>query len=376
MKPILIGLQEQLLLFSLSLSITVVLLFLFYSISFRMGLVDVPGGRKKHKEVVPLIGGLSIFIGSSSLLTYVLFWQMDYVVFLLACLALVSVCLIDDKYTLPANHRFLAQFLSIGVMIVFGKTMVTDLGDLVGLGPIMLGWLSIPFTLFALIGTINAVNMMDGVDGLTGCVSFVELGLMLYLASSIGAYVEATMIVVFMGAILAFLFFNFPHKFAETRKIFLGDVGSMFIGLLLAWLTVRLTQGVHHYPPVLMLWILALPLMDTMHLIINRKARGVPVFKADRRHIHHMLLQLMYSPRQTTLILSLFSASIGVLGVLFVNHGVHDYMLFLGIIMIFCMYSCVGLLLKKRVGARRYKFFQLPSAPLQNGVDDMNEVVS
>ena len=151
--------------------------------------------------------------------------------------------------------------------------------------------------------------------------------------------------------------FNFPSKFVLTRKVFLGDSGSMLLGLTLAWLCVRLTQVPNGYPPVLMLWIMALPLMDTIYLIINRKARGVSAFKADRRHMHHVLLQLNYTPRQTTLILMSMSFFIGSTGVILHMYGLNDWMLFYGFILLSLVYATLSYGLKKRVVARKNKIF-------------------
>ena len=105
-----------------------------------------------------------------------------------------------------------------------------------------------------------------------------------------------------------------------------------------------------------MLWIMALPLMDTVHLMINRTIRGVSPFKADRRHIHHILLQLDYSPRQVVLILTSFSFLMGAGGVCLWMSGVPEGLLFAGFILIFAVYSALAYLFKKRVSRRQYKF--------------------
>jgi UDP-GlcNAc:undecaprenyl-phosphate GlcNAc-1-phosphate transferase len=351
--------EYPLFLFFFTLIITGIILFFSYSIGFKTGLIDLPGGRKTHKKNIPLVGGLSIFISTSVILIPIFYQYMEYVAFWIACFLLFCIGLTDDKRDLTAKYRFIVQFLSICVIIFLGKTVVLDLGSLFGSGLILIGWVGVPFTCFALIGIINSVNMMDGVDGLTGCVSLVELGLMYFLASNMMLNYESVVILVFMGAILAFLFFNFPAKFLEKRKVFLGDAGSLLIGLILAWLTVRLTQGYRHCSPVLMLWIMALPLMDTVHLIINRKARGVSAFRADRRHIHHILLHVGYSPSKTSLILAAVSFLIGVLGIMLYMNGVSDWVLFLGVILLFCIYSRIVYGLKKNIGSRKYRLLNV-----------------
>lgn len=349
-------------LFTWALIVTLFVLFCFYSLSFKWGLVDYPGGRKKHKNAVPLIGGISIFIAVSALLINLVPYNQAYFVFWLSCIALVLLSVTDDLYGLRAMHRLIPQFILACLIIVFGETSIANLGNLFGWGDVLLGHASLFFTAISLVGITNAVNMMDGVDGLTGCVSLVEFGCLLFLAIYCGLQTEAVVIAVIMGAILAFLAFNFPTKLSEKHKVFLGDAGSTLMGLTLAWLCTRMSQGnIHHYPPVLMLWIMALPLMDTLHLMINRKFRGVSPFKADRRHIHHILLQLDYSPRQVVLILMSLSLLIGVGGIGLWMSGVPEWLLFAGMIILFCIYSVLAYIFKKRVSRRKYKFSILPS---------------
>lgn len=336
---------------------TLLLLIMLYPVSFKLGLVDYPGGRKKHNNAVPLIGGIAVFIGASVLLFQSIPYSQVYLIFWSVCFVLVLLSVMDDLYGLKPSHRLILQFILVCIIVVFGATNISNLGDLLGFGDITLGQLSLFFTVFSLVGIMNAVNMMDGVDGLTGCVSLVEFGCLLFLSITSGATTEALIIVIIMGTIAAFLLFNFPSKFSETRKVFLGDAGSMLMGLTLAWLCVRITLSSHSqpYPPVLMLWIMALPLMDTLHLMINRKLRGVSPFMADRRHIHHILIQLQYSARETVLILTALALIIGATGILLCINGASEWFLFAWIIILFCIYSALAYSLKKRVSRRKYK---------------------
>ncbi|MDP3706238.1 MAG: MraY family glycosyltransferase [Legionellaceae bacterium] len=350
--------EQLFFLFAKALIVTMFVVLCLKSASFQLGLVDYPGGRKKHKKVVPLIGGLAIFIAVSVLLLPFILHNNVYVTFWLMCFALVIISTVDDLYGLNASHRLIMQFLLTCMVVVFGNTVVLHLGNLLGFGDISLGSMSLLFTGFAMVGIANSVNMMDGVDGLTGCVSLVEFGCLLFLTTHCGARIETVIIVIMMGAILAFLCFNFPIKCLEKRKIFLGDAGSLLIGFMLAWLCVRITQDpvVGHYPPVLMLWIVALPLMDAIHLMINRTIRGVSPFRGDRRHIHHLLLQLNYSPRDTVLMLTALAIVIAVSGICLYRIGTPEWLLFVGMFLLFCAYSMLSYTLKKRVSRRQYKY--------------------
>ena len=333
--------------FLCSLLVTSITIAFLFKLSFKLGLVDMPGGRKQHQNLTPLIGGIGIFIGVSTTLFSEIYTETIYLAYWASVLLLTFIGFIDDLRPLSSNIRFIVQFIALLIIILFGNTFLFNLGDLFGLGSICLGILSIPFTCFAMIGIINAVNMMDGVDGLTGCVSLVEFSLLFFLAVKLGVTHEILIITSFIGGILAFLLFNFPSRFALTRKVFLGDAGSMLLGLTLSWLCVRLTQVPNGYPPALMLWIMALPLMDTIYLIINRKARGVSALKADRDHIHHILLQLNYTPKQITLFLMSISFMIGITGVICYEYGLNDWILFYGFILNFIIYAVFSYELKK-----------------------------
>jgi UDP-GlcNAc:undecaprenyl-phosphate/decaprenyl-phosphate GlcNAc-1-phosphate transferase len=349
-------------LFIWALIITLLILIFLYPLSINYGFVDHPFGRKKHKNAVPLIGGISIFIGASAILIKAIPYNQTYMIFWLCCFVLVLLSVADDIFRLKPKHRLVMQFILACLIIVFGETSISNLGNLLGWGDVLLGQASLWFTAISMVGITNAVNMMDGLDGLTGCVSLVELSCLLFLSIHYGVQTEAMVIAIVMGAVVAFLIFNFPTKFSEKRKVFLGDAGSTLMGLTLSWLCVRLSQdSSNHYPPVLMLWIMALPVMDTLHLIINRKIRGVSPFKADRRHIHHILLQLDYSPRQVVLILMSLSFMVGAGGIYLWMSGAPEWLLFAGMVILFSVYSAMAYLFKKRVSLRKYKFLILSS---------------
>ncbi len=335
--------------------ITIGFIIVLYVLGYQWGLLDKPGGRKKHQKPVPLVGGIAIFLSCTLVLMDFIVAHLDYIIFWLVTSFLVGLAFLDDLKSLRPSYRFLMQLSLIALMVILSQTKIVSLGDLFGLGAISMGYGSGLFTCVAMTGIINAVNMMDGMDGLTGCIALVELGCLLFLALYMNVIFETYLIIALMGGLLAFLCFNYPCRWTVKYKIFLGDAGSMFMGLMLSWICVRLTQN-HLYaiycPPVLMLWIMALPLMDTLHLMINRKSRGVSAFKADRRHMHHILLQLHYTPRQVIFIMGSFSLLMGISGIGLYLHGASDVELFVGVLIVFGIYSYLALNFKKRVSRR------------------------
>lgn len=334
--------------------ITLLAILLLRPLSYTVNWLDKPGGRKKHIQDVPMIGGLALFLGLSVTLWNQLCIAKPYWIFWLGSGLLLLIALLDDFVSIRPGYRFLLQFVVIIAMAVLGDATVSYLGNVFGTGLIHLNGPGVLFTGIAAVGIINAVNMMDGIDGLTACVSLVELFLLFFLAVNHHNVMESMMIITVIGALFAFLLFNFPIKHIEKRKIFLGDSGSMFLGLFLAWLAIRLTQPITvGYPPVLMLWVVALPLMDTLRLIVDRKRRGVSPFQADRRHIHHILLNLHYSPIRVIIMLTGFSSILGASGVFLYAHHVSDAYLFWGIVSIFVAFTLSVYWLHKRITQNR-----------------------
>ena len=339
--------------FVASFILTLTFIFILFPVGFKLGLVDMPGGRKRHGQIVPLIGGIAIFLSVSLLLSCTQV-DMPILAYWLASFLLICVCIIDDKINLSPKMRFIAQSMAILIIIFFGDGVIVSLGNMLSIKPLYLGVFSIPFTLFAIIGVINAVNMTDGLDGLTGSVSIVESLMLLVLAIEVRAQQEIYILLSLIGGLLAFLFFNFPNGFLKKYRVFLGDSGSMFIGLTLAWACVRLTQNSSGYPAVLMLWVMALPIMDTIYLIINRKARGVSPFKSDTRHMHH-ILQRYFSKTQTVIIMSFSSFFVGITGLIFYWNGVSEQLMFYMYIVIFVLYCVLSTYLRNRLFIRKNK---------------------
>lgn len=337
--------------FSQAFFMTMFFIVSLYPLSSKLGLVDVPGGRKKHGQRVPLIGGIAIFFSFSLVLIYLLSmntFNHDVFIYWLASFVLVILCLFDDIRPLSPRVRFAAQVLAISVVIFMGHTSIDSLGKMFGFGSFDLKQLAIPFTLFAVIGVINAVNMTDGLDGLAGSISLVESFILLFLAIMSNQASEVLILLVLIASLLGFLVFNFPNIVSKKYKVFLGDTGSMFVGFTLAWLCIRLSSKEAGYPPVLMLWVMALPIMDTIYLIFNRKARGVSPLKSDRRHLHH-ILQMYLSKQNVVIMMSVFSLLMGFIGVALFWAGVSELLLFLFYITLFGLYFYISHILRKKL---------------------------
>ncbi|MDX1492360.1 MAG: MraY family glycosyltransferase [Pseudohongiellaceae bacterium] len=305
----------------------------------KLGLLDVPGGRKSHKIPTPLIGGLGIYIGllSMAMLTPGVFDQYAGLLAISSIVLLVGI--VDDAYQLNVYYRFATHGLCALFMAVAMNNQLLSFGNIVGLGVVNLGILAIPLTLFCCVGVINAINMADGMDGLSGglvLISLCFLGLVAFLAQQV---LMVQLIILLSCALLAFLAFNFRLPWNKSAVVYLGDAGSTMLGFIVAWLVIEATQGsTAIMAPVYALWFLAVPLMDTVSLLIKRPLQGRSPFQPGTDHLHHRLHQSGYSHKQ--IVLGLYIAAIGFGGIGFLGYyaQVSEALMFAAFMSIFVIY--------------------------------------
>lgn len=297
------------------------------NLALRIGFVDTPGGRKDHVRPTPPIGGL-IIIPVFILMTFLSGAPVEvYWTFWLALVVIMTAGALDDRYAIRPRWKFLAQFTAAG-LIVYGGARVASLGDLFGFGTVWLGWAHIPFSVIATVLLINAINLIDGLDGLAGGKSFVALFWMFVPAAFIGLSGPALPISIMMGVLAAFLVYNMRNPFRRKANIFLGDAGSMALGLSLAWFGMRLGWGRNPVvDPISMAWILALPIMDTCAQFARRVSQGRHPFSADRNHFHHHFVNAGISVGQATAIITTIGFFLGMIGVGGMLLGVPEYVL-------------------------------------------------
>ena len=232
---------------------------------------------------------------------------------MLICGALIiAIMTIDDLYTIRASLRLFFQSIIAITMIVLSGETVSNLGNLLGDGDIIMSKpLSIIFTVFCTVGIMNAFNMSDGLNGI--CASF---GLIPLIFIGFSGPVHYGTIIL-MGVLLGFLAYNLGWL-GKKRRAFLGDSGSNSIGFAVAVLCIYYSQGYsasgYIINPVTSLWLVAIPLLDCLGVIISRAIKGVMPFRPGRDHFHHKLLDLGFSPKQILLIfifLSITLCSVG-----------------------------------------------------------------
>ncbi|WP_259366758.1 UDP-N-acetylglucosamine--undecaprenyl-phosphate N-acetylglucosaminephosphotransferase [Colwellia sp. BRX8-7] len=313
----------------------------FKPVAIEVGLVDKPSERKLHAGHIPLIGGISIFI---AVLMASLLWlpnTLELRMYLIASAMMVFIGAVDDKFDLKVRIRIIGQLIVASLMIYGVGGYISNLGNLFGLGDVTLGPVGIIFTYVGIIVVINAFNMVDGIDGLIGSLSintFASIAI-LFIMSGQNDYVSYPLILA--TATIPYLIFNLGLA-SKARKIFMGDAGSMFIGLSVIWLLTMGTQNENaSFRPVTALWICAVPLMDMLAIVVRRYKNGKSPFKPDRDHLHHILQRVGYSSRQTLVVISTFAVAMSVIGLTGEYFNVPDVIMLTGFIFIFACYVFV-----------------------------------
>ena len=309
----------------------VFLLYLLGPIAQRVGLVDRPSGRKQQLRPVALIGGIAIVV-SFFLATLLMPIALTEYRVLYFCIVLLFVTgIVDDLRELPPAAKFVMQLIVALALVFLDEHVVRFVGDILDQSgpneyePLGLDILAIPLPVFAMLGVINAFNLSDGLDGLCGGITLIALAALMGLAFHHGgAGTEFKLLGIVLLTVAAFLIFNLSIVGA-TRQVYLGDAGSMVIGLILVYFLINLSQRgipvVESGVPIIKSnsapWLLALPLMDTVNVMLHRLRSGRSPLQPDRTHIHPLLLDVgihRYAVLAILLGLQLFCTAIGVLG--------------------------------------------------------------
>jgi len=328
---------DEILLQALALPATVALIVFFRRHAMALGLMDMPGGRKHHRGEVPLVGGLGMFGGLAVAALAAGGLPAANAAMLSVMFLVMLAGFIDDRSGLSASTRFMVQAAAVLIMVYWGEVRLDNLGNLFGNGDVKLGRWAVPMTIFAVLGVINAINMIDGADGLAGGLSLIALLIFSAFAAAAGMLGD-TLLLPLVAAVAGFMIFNLRTPWRERASVFMGDAGSMMLGFALAWHAVELGDVYGLMTPITAVWILAIPLMDTVSQMVRRILKGVSPFTPDNEHLHHVLQRAGFTQAQTVLIMlacSLLFAGIGVGGWLL---GVPEYLMFYAFMAIFGLY--------------------------------------
>ena len=278
----------------------------------KTGAMDAPDARKVHKKPIPRIGGLGIYAAFMvSMLTVMVFTDLSADVFhervglMVSGTMIVILGLIDDYTNLPAKVKLAGQIAAACVLVAFDVRIdfISDpFGDF-----LYHEVFAIPATIFWIVGLTNTVNLIDGLDGLAAGVATIAAVTIFLVALQQDFLLVAVLTAALAGAAIGFLYYNF-----NPARIFMGDTGSMFLGFMLAGISiigaVKSAATIALIVPILAL---GLPILDTTFAIVRRYRGGVPIFKPDKGHLHHRLLDLGFTQRQAVLLMYVISALLG-----------------------------------------------------------------
>ena len=276
------------------------------SLANKTGAMDAPDERKVHSKPIPRIGGLAIYFAFMVAALFTVDLTKEVVGLLTGATVILIVGIIDDFKSLPAKVKLMGQIIAAIVLVLFDvriDCITNPFGDMFFLSE----YLAIPITIFWIVGLTNTVNLIDGLDGLAAGVSTIAAITILLVALQQGFLLVAVLTAALAGAAMGFLQYNF-----NPAKIFMGDTGSMFLGYMLAGISVlgavKSAATIALIVPILAL---GLPILDTTFAIVRRYLNGTPIFKPDRGHLHHRLLDMGFTQKQAVLLMYVISGGLG-----------------------------------------------------------------
>ncbi len=287
------------------------------SYSLRKNIVANPGGRNIHKLPTARLGGLAVIISFGIVIGLILTFKPSQLHFvsdkiigidknlfgvILGALVLLGVGLIDDIKGMKPTYKLIGHFIASFIVVLFGVKIAWIHNPLTGVDLVLGNFTYILVPLWIVL-VINVVNWMDGADGLASGIGLIASVILFFLSisSEVNQPATAILAIVLAGSLLGFLPYNF-----NPAKIFLGDIGSMFIGFILA--VIAIISGGKFATAAL---VLGLPILDALWVIFRRLVAGQPVWQADRKHLHHRLLDAGFSQRQSVIFLYAISIFFG-----------------------------------------------------------------
>jgi UDP-GlcNAc:undecaprenyl-phosphate GlcNAc-1-phosphate transferase len=318
-------------------------------IAIKIGLVDKPDSRKTHIGKIPLIGGIAVYIGLFVSCIILLLYSPDHhyqlLIYLLASLLMVITGALDDRFDLSVSIRIFVQIIIASMMMFIADIAIFNLGNILYFTEISMGYLAYPFTIIAVTAAINAFNMVDGIDGLIGGVSVATFTALAILFGMAGNLFSAYFCLLCLAVLIPYFLYNLQLTKFSSKKIFMGDAGSMFIGFTVVWMLALGSQdglaGIEKasFKPVVALWLVGLPLIDMLSIMIRRVSKGLSPFAADRDHLHHIFMRAGFSSRATLGFITIFSFLLCSIGILATIFEVPEWFQMIAFIMLFLMYK-------------------------------------
>ncbi|MFC7053964.1 MraY family glycosyltransferase [Hansschlegelia quercus] len=338
--------------------LTVVLVTVLRSVAAHFGFLDRPDARKLHHGAVPLVGGVAMFV---AFLVASISLDPSHRMPLTAVAGLgvlVAMGACDDRFVLRAGLRLAVQILAAALM-VWPIALSVD-----WIGGLPLGGAAFPLAVLFVVGLANAFNMMDGLDGLAGGVAACALFWLALTAIAFGREEAMVAVLPLFFAVLGFLVFNMRHRWRSAASVFMGDAGSMMLGAAIAYQTLSLASGDERVASVTpLLWICALPAVETLSLVVRRLRAGRSPMAGDRGHLHHLLVDAGISPARAAAWLIIVSAALGSVGYAAASLGAPDFTIIIGLLLVAGAHSVAVAKLPRLLASRAAA--ASPPRPLQ-----------
>ena len=284
--------------FLLSMIITILLMPVFISLACKVNLLDFPNDRKIHCDPIPKIGGFVLAMGAFAA---ILLWapmNRFTISVLIGSGVLVFFGLIDDIKNMGFIAKFTVQIIAALIVVIFGGLKIQSLGELIPGDYVFSHWISIPMTTIAIVAVTNAINLSDGLDGLAGGITLLTFLFIGYLSYLLDIQAFEVISAAIVGAIFGLLRYN-----TYPAKVFMGDAGSQLLGFVAVTLSLQATRMTPKISPILPLFVIGFPIIDTLSVMFHRILEGRSPFKADKNHLHHKIMKLgLYHSESVVLI--------------------------------------------------------------------------
>ena len=284
--------------FLLSTIITILLMPIFISLACKVNLLDFPNDRKIHTDPIPKIGGLVLALGAFAA---IMLWapMSKFVISVLTGSGLLVLFgIIDDKKNIGFKLKFVVQIIAALIVVVYGGLKIQSLGELIPGEYVFSDWISIPMTTIAIVAVTNAINLSDGLDGLAGGITLLTFLFIGYLSFLLDLQAFEVMSAAIVGAIFGLLRYN-----THPATVFMGDAGSQLLGFLAVTLSLQIARMTPKISPILPLFVIGFPIIDTLSVMFHRILDGHSPFKPDKNHLHHKLMKLgLYHTESVVLI--------------------------------------------------------------------------
>lgn len=296
--------------FLISFAISLILTPVVIKVGPKFGYLDIPkDNRRMHKRPMPIAGGVAIYLAATVAILVFIPLNKNIISLLIGSTVILISGLLDDKYSISPKAKIFFQLVA-GLIIALSGSQIEFFTNIISTKEVVwLKYLSIPVTLFWICGITNTVNLIDGLDGLAAGISLISAISLMCIALKMNLLAVAIIAAAIGGGCLGFLPYNF-----NPAKIFMGDTGALYLGFMLSYISI---QGVMKYATTLMIFVpvlvLGVPVFDTAFAMIRRYISGKKIFAADKGHLHHRLLALGLTQRQTVLILYAISLIFGIL---------------------------------------------------------------